>query len=123
MQYRFTFRHRQTRSWPGEKTAHQPVVPCHAETDRTGRRHNQRPPEYCYAVHYGHLPVIHPAAGAPAIHRKYTSPSDSADAPTAAVKDQHIKKAITILFIFATENARIIVIIQKANANLIAFLA
>lgn len=33
------------------------------------------------------------------------------------------KKAITILFIFATENARIIVIIQKANANLIAFLA
>lgn len=34
---------------------------------------------------------------------------------------EHIKKAITILFIFATENARIIVIIQKANANLIDF--
>ena len=40
---------------------------------------------------------------------------------TTKEERKHIKKAITILFIFATENTRIIVIIQKANANLIAF--
>ena len=40
---------------------------------------------------------------------------------TTKEERKHIKKAITILFIFATENARIIFIIQKANANLIAF--
>jgi hypothetical protein len=41
----------------------------------------------------------------------------------AIEKRKHVKSASTILFIFATENARIIVIFQNAKSRPIAFLA
>jgi hypothetical protein len=42
---------------------------------------------------------------------------------TSTEKRKHVKSASTILFIFATENARIIVIFQNAKSRPIAFLA